>query len=173
MSTRDFWSATAERAIRVEEADLPGVGVRLDFLTHRRRRVGVIRHRSGRRDLLVYDAGDPDACSATVPLTSDEADTLAELLGAPLVVERLAALHEQVAGLISEQVTIDKGSPFAGRTLGETRARTRTGASIVAVLRDSQVIASPGPDFRFEPGDSVVVVGTREGIEGVEQILAG
>jgi TrkA domain protein len=42
----------------------------------------------------------------------------------------------------------------------------------VAVLRDGQVIASPGPEFVFQAGDVVVVVGTRQGLDGVSRILA-
>ncbi len=44
---------------------------------------------------------------------------------------------------------------------------------MVAVLRGQRMIASPGPDFKFEPDDVVVVVGTREGIEAVARILEG
>ncbi len=44
-------------------------------------------HRTGRRDLVVYDTRDPDACSEVVKLATDEADALAELLGAPRIVE--------------------------------------------------------------------------------------
>ena len=72
----------------------------------------------------------------------------------------------------AEQVAISAGSPFVGRRLGDTRTRTLTGASIVAVLRDREVIASPGPSFVFEVGDVVVVVGTRKGLDGVTNILA-
>src|SRR5664279_3055794 len=43
---------------------------------------------------------DPDAASAVVRLSGEEADTLAELLGAPWVVDRIARLHDQVEGLI-------------------------------------------------------------------------
>lgn len=159
-------------AVEVEEVELPGIGVRFDFVTQRGRRVGVVAHRSGRRDLLVYDPGDPDACRESVTLANEEADALAEVLGAPRIVERLAALHEQMGGLLSEQVTVAPGSPYDGRTLGDTRARTRTGASIVAVLRGTEMIASPGPDFMFKGGDRVVVVGTRDGVEGVSDILS-
>jgi TrkA domain protein len=173
MSTPGNRAEESMGAIRVDEVALPGIGVRHDFLTHKGQRVGVISHRSGRRDLLVYDARDVDSCSETVPLTTDEADVLAELLGAPRIVERLSALHEQVAGLLSEQLPIAAESPYAGRTLGDTQARTRTGASVVAVLRRGEVFPSPTPDFTFEVGDGVVVVGTREGVEAVAQILAG
>src|SRR5690348_17050921 len=63
---------TSMEEIRVEEAELPGIGVRHDFLTHKGRRVGVIAHRSGTRDLLVYDSRDPDSCSETLALTHEE-----------------------------------------------------------------------------------------------------
>jgi TrkA domain protein len=86
---------------------------------------------------------------------------------------QLAGLRQQAAGLLTEQIAIPAGSMFVGRRLGDTRARTRTGASIVAVLRDRDVIASPGPSFQFEAGDVVVVVGTRQGLDGVGAILAG
>jgi TrkA domain protein len=162
-----------EAAIRIEEADLPGIGKRLDFLTEHGRRVGVVRHRSGRRDLVVYDARDPDSCSETVTLNTNEADALAELLGAPRIVERLTRLHEQVAGIVSEQFTLRASSPYVGRVLADTKARTRTGASIVAVLRGDSVVPSPTPDFLFEAGDRVVVVGTAAGLEAVGQLLAG
>ena len=63
-------------------------------------------------------------------------------------------------------------SPFVGRPLGDTRARTRTSASIVAILRAAKVIPSPGPDFRFESGDVIVAVGTRKGLDALTRILA-
>ncbi len=160
-----------EGGLRVDEVRLPGIGLRHDFQTHGGRRIGVVSHRTGQRDLLVYDRHDPDRCSESIPLRSEEADALAEILGAPRIVERLAALHEQVAGLASEEIGVAAGSPYDNRTLGDTQARTRTGASIVAVLRDEQVLPSPGPDFRFQGGDRVVVVGTREGIEAVGRIF--
>lgn len=158
---------------RVEETPLPGIGVRHDLVTAAGRRVGVVLHRNGRRELVVYDARDPDAGIAQVRLTPEEADALAEILGAPRVIERLAALHRQVEGLVSEEIRVRPGSAFDGRPLGDTRARTRTGASIVAVIRGGEVVASPGPDFRFAGGDVVVVVGTAEGTSAVADIIGG
>ncbi|NEA26687.1 cation:proton antiporter regulatory subunit [Actinomadura bangladeshensis] len=140
--------------------------------TGRGRQLGVISHRTGRRDLVIYDKEDPDSCIATVALTAEEANAIAELLGTGRIVEHLAELHRQVEGLITEQYPIAAGSPYDGRPLGDTRARTRTGASIVAVVREGQVLASPRPDFTFTAGDIVVVVGTGEGTSAVAQILA-
>jgi TrkA domain protein len=173
MAHHDEDSDDATHPVELEEVRLPGIGVRDDFLTREGRRVGVVAHRSGRRDLVIYDRDDPDACSETVPLTTEEADALAELLGASRVVERLATIREQAAGLVTAQLPVTPESPFVGRTLGETEARSRTGASVVGVLRGGGAIPSPGPDFRFEAGDVVLVVGTRAGVDGVAQILAG
>jgi len=156
----------------VEQTALPGIGVRHDVITGSGRRVGVVTHRSGRRDLVLYDPDDPDSRLASIPLTDDEAEALADILGASLMLGHLAGLRQQAAGLFTEQITIPAGTKYVGRKLGDTRIRTRTGASIVAVLRDGQVIPSPDPSFRFAAGDVVVVVGTRDALEEVTRILA-
>jgi K+:H+ antiporter subunit KhtT len=165
-------SVTAVR-VRVEQTALPGIGVRHDMVTTSGRRLGVVTHRNGRRDLVLYDEDDPDASVADIPLTDDEADALADILGASLMLGQLSGLRQQAAGLLTEQISIPAGSPYVGRKLGDTKARTRTSASIVAVLREREVIASPDPTFRFGAGDVVVVVGTRKGLDGVSAILAG
>jgi TrkA domain protein len=156
----------------VEQTALPGLGVRHDLVTEAGRRVGVVTHRNGRRDLVLYDREDPDACVASIPLTDDEAEALADFLGASLMLGQLAGLRQQAAGLLTEQVPIQPSSPYVGRRLGDTRIRTRTSASVVAVLRDREVIPSPGPEFVFAAGDVVVVVGTRDALDAVMRILA-
>jgi TrkA domain protein len=160
-------------AIRVERTALPGIGVRHDILTSAGRRVGVISRRSGQRDLVIADLDDPDASTAQVPLTDDEADAMAELLGSSAILSRLTRLTDEVNAIFTEQVSLGLDSPYAGRKLGETRARTRTKASIVAVIRGQSVHASPGPDFVFEDGDIVVAVGTRTGLDRLTAILSG
>jgi TrkA domain protein len=159
--------------LEFERSALPGIGLLHVYTTRRGRRIGVISHRTGRRDLVIYDPDDPDTSRETVALDIEEADALAELLAASRIVERLADLEEQVEGLVSERIPITSGSPYDGRPLGDTQARTRTGASIVAVVRDRDVIASPRPDFVFVAGDVVVVVGTAEGTAAVADIFAG
>ncbi|CAO5180423.1 K+:H+ antiporter subunit KhtT [Frankia sp. AiPs1] len=155
----------------IEETPLPGIGLRHDFQTRGGRRVGVVSHHHGRREIVLYDAEDSDAVGECVTLTAEESDVLSELLGAPHFVEKLANISKVFAGLVGEQITITAGSPYAGRPLGDTQARTRTGASIVAVVRDHVVHASPRPDFRFEAGDIVVVVGTPENTASVATLL--
>ena len=156
----------------IEETRLPGVGLRHDLVTRDGGRLGVVSSRNGERQLVIYDPEDPDAAKASVALSADEGEVVAELLGAPKIVERLARLNEQLDVLTSVDLPLSPGSPYVGRTLGDTRTRTRTGASVVAVVRDTELHASPAPDFRFASGDHVVVVGTNKGVAQVERLLA-
>jgi TrkA domain protein len=154
----------------IHETALPGVGLRHDFTTRTGRQLGVITHRTGRRDLLVYDREDPDACREVVELTDEEAEALGELLGADRVVEHLADL-QRIEGLAIDWLAVRPGSPYAGRTIADTQARSRTGVSIVAVLRDRSAIPAPTPDVRLETGDTLVVVGTTDGISALTDLL--
>ncbi|MBD0422715.1 cation:proton antiporter regulatory subunit [Streptomyces sp. TRM S81-3] len=155
----------------VNEVLLPGVGMRYEFVNHEGDRMGVVARRSGDFELMVYESVDPDEARLVFRLTGEEADALAEILGAPRIAERFADLAKEVPGLSAGQVEVRAGGPFVDRPLGETRARTRTGASIVAVVRGGEVIASPGPGQVLSAGDVLVVIGTHDGIAAVEQII--
>jgi len=159
--------------VDVNEVLLPGVGLRYEFATAAGPRVGIIARRDGGFEIVGYDRRDPDRSVTLFKLTAEEADAVAEILGAPRIAERFADLTREVPGLSAGQVEVDEGSPYAGRLLGDTRARTLTGASIVAIVRGDEVIASPAPSDVLAAGDVLVVIGTPEGIAGVERILRG
>jgi CPA2 family monovalent cation:H+ antiporter-2 len=74
----------------------------------------------------------------------------------------LAQLQRATRQIETEWVRLPEKSPLAGRTIGELQVRTKSGASVVAIVRDDRVIANPGPDARFEPDDLVGVLGTPE-----------
>ncbi len=162
---------TGSTGVQIDKTALPGIGLRYEFETEEGRRVAVISYRGGRRELAVYDTDDPDACREVLALTDQEGDALAELLGAPRIVEKLADMQRDLDGLETVQMVLLPGSKYDGKSLGETQARTRTGASIVAVVREGEVIASPRPDFVFKGEDLVVVVGTETATAGVARIL--
>jgi TrkA domain protein len=155
----------------VKEVLLPGVGLRYEFTNRDGDPVGVIVKRTGAVEIVTYAAADPDHAQHVLRLTADEAEALAQILGAPRIIERFADLTREVPGLKAAQIAIRADSPYAGRPLGETRARTRTGASIVSIVRDEDVIVSPGPADVLQADDVLVVIGTDEGIAGVEKIL--
>jgi len=156
---------------RIEESALPGVGVRYEFNTDDGRRIGVVHHRTGRRELFVCEPDDTDAAVVNMSLSDEESHALSEALGGSTVVANLANLQQQVEGLAIDWLSIAPESPYAGKTIADARIRTRSGVSVVAVLRSGETFPSPDPSFAIEPGDTLVVVGTPNGIQQTQEIL--
>ena len=157
----------------VIEVLLPGVGLRYEFTTASGTRLGVIARRDGSFELVRYSVEDPDTSIPLVSLTRQEAGAVADIFGAPRISERFADLTREIPGLGAATIQVPHSSRFDGQTLGDTKARTQTGASIVAIVRGEKVIASPTPTDVLFGGDSLVVVGTDAGIEGVRELVSG
>ena len=155
----------------VEQSRLPGVGVRHDFSTHSGQRIGVIAHRVGHRELIIYADDDPDSVSETVRLEDDDSQTLAELLGASKVTQSTDAIRQSIEGLALDWLPIADSWWACGHTIADSQLRRQTGVSIVAIIRDDQTIPSPEPDQQLLSGDTVVVVGTPEGIRRATDLL--
>ena len=158
----------------IHEVKLPGVGVRYEFETAEGKRIGVISHRTGLREIYVSRVDDPDEFKRVLGLSADDARTLAELLGATRVAQQLAELQQRIEGLVIDWLPIREDSAYAGRTIGDARVRTRTGVSVVAIVRGEDAVPAPGPGERLQSGDYLVVVGTARGVEqAVELLRAG
>ncbi|TGA95957.1 potassium transporter TrkA [Streptomyces sp. MZ04] len=153
----------------MSQTPLPGIGIRYDLTTREQRQISVVAHRDGARTLSAYRADDPDACALSLRLSSGEAAALIDALMPSHHSPNL--LHTTDLGLVAERIEVSGTSHWNGRVLGETQMRTETGASIVAVLRRAEAIPSPAPDFRLAGGDTLIVIGTREGVESAAAIL--
>ncbi|WP_026248595.1 cation:proton antiporter regulatory subunit [Streptomyces sp. LaPpAH-108] len=156
-------------AARTSRTPLPGIGVRYDLTTKEQRRLSVVAHRDGSRTLSAYREDDPDTCALSVQLTGAEAEAVAGALKPTHHSPNLLSTTE--LGLVAERISLSSLSHWNGRLLGETRMRTETGVSIVAVLRRADAIPSPGPGFRLAGGDTLIVIGTREGVDAAAAIL--
>jgi voltage-gated potassium channel len=72
-----------------------------------------------------------------------------------------------------EEIEILESSGQSGRTIGDLRVHSVTGAYIVALRKgDGSFDTTPGPLAMLERGDVVVAVGTAEELRAVEQIFA-
>lgn len=155
----------------IHEVKLPGVGVRYEFETTEGKRIGVISHRTGLREIYVARADDPDEFERVLGLSPDDARTLAELLGATRVAEQLADLQQRIEGLVIDWLPIRGDSAYEGRSIGDARIRTRTGVSVVAIVRGEDAVPAPGPEEELHSGDYLVVVGTARGVEQAVELL--
>jgi len=71
-------------------------------------------------------------------------------------VQSLPGLRDWPAVL--EEVSLQPGSVFSGRTLRELDLRRELGVSVLAVSRAGKVHFNPGPDFQMYPGDRIVLL---------------
>lgn len=155
----------------IDETRLPGIGTRVEFVTDEGRRMGVVQHHGGRREVFVCPPADPDAVQVSIRLSEDDAHSLVEALGLVSVAEDTGDRTYEVEGLVFEWLDVIAGSPAVGQSIGQQRVRTRTGASIVAVMRTSGSVPAPEPSFVIEEGDTLVVAGTAAGVESVRTLL--
>jgi TrkA domain protein len=158
--------------VRVERVDLPGIGFRDDVITASGARLGVLTYRDGKREVAIFEADDPDSTAASLTVTPQEASALAELLGQAKLLDSLSKISDTVTGIFTEHLSIPADSKYIGGELGDTHARTETGVSIVAIVRGTEVIASPKPNNDLLNGDILVAVGTRPGLDALAEILS-
>lgn len=74
----------------------------------------------------------------------------------------LAGLRSAAGMMETDWVELPPDAPLCGRTLGDLRVRTETGASIVAVVSGEEVITNPGPEREISAGDTLGVLGTAD-----------
>lgn len=68
-------------------------------------------------------------------------------------------------------ISIPDESAFIGRTIQEMGVRVRTGASIIGIVQDKQVIPNPDIHYRFAKGDLLAVMGKLEQIDSVKALI--
>lgn len=155
----------------IQETPLPGVGMRYSFTSSEGRRLTVLHHRSGRKEVFVESPGDPDASRPVLDLDEREGRILGELLGGSRVVPEVQRLQQTIGGMAIDWLTVDAAAPAAGRTIGELAVRRSFGVTIVSVLRGDEQLANPGPELRLEAGDIAVVIGTADACRQVRHLF--
>lgn len=84
-------------------------------------------------------------------------------------------LHELINAMANIEVIwlrLPTGNPLVGQTLAEANLRARTGASVVAIIRNKQAMANPKSHTIFEAEDRIGFIGDKEQIEAAERLLS-
>jgi len=63
-----------------------------------------------------------------------------------------------------EVLTVSEDSPVSNRSIADLMFRKKTGATIIAIERDKEMLTSPDPDFILMAGDIVFITGKKEAI---------
>ncbi|SFR32693.1 cation:proton antiporter regulatory subunit [Halogeometricum limi] len=158
----------------VYESDLPGVGKKHEVDLGDGSRLVIVTHNSGKRE--VFRRADADSDSEKLFELSDklarQVGTLLE--GAyfqPVQTDSIETLLGENTML--EWVEVGANSPVAGKTLAESDLRQATGASVIAIERDDEVIPSPGGNATIEAGDTLVVVGSSDACRDALSTIRG
>lgn len=96
---------------------------------------------------------------------------MAAMVLQPVVTEYLDVVTRgEAVQLKLEEILLGEGDPYAGRSIGESRIRTETGAFVLAVHHPGGAVdANPAPDLVLGTGDRLVAIGTEEQLA----VLAG
>ena len=86
--------------------------------------------------------------------------------------EALHALVDAGRNLDITWVRLAEDGPAAGRTLAEVDLRARTGASVVALYRDGELVPSPTPAFKLAAGDRLGLIGDPAHVEAAEALVS-
>lgn len=146
----------------MNEQDLPGIGRRFEIAVGRGRRLVLVVHHSGRRDIYLVGKQDEDPLWS-LELTDDQARRAGAILGGayfkPAVVEEI---EDIVGEFVVDWITLSEGDICVGQTLRQLRVRQQTGMSVIAIVRGKTTITGPDPDEVLKIGDKIVVVGRHE-----------
>lgn len=156
---------------KVRESTLPGVGKKYVLELDSGGHVAIVVRPDGERQLYHFLPGE-DRPVDVARFSREEAQQVANLMGSALVAPPdLGKLELALGGLDIEWVELQESSPYAGATLSSTGLRERTGASMIAVMRNSQAIPNPPPDFVLNAGDTAVLIGSPAQCEAARMAL--
>lgn len=93
------------------------------------------------------------------------------LRSASLPATAVSDVKKAIEGADTESIELTADSPIVGKNLGEIDLRGETGATVIAVIRDGNVKVSPGANYTFEAGDTVVLLGSPKKLERAIGIL--
>jgi CPA2 family monovalent cation:H+ antiporter-2 len=110
------------------------------------RTVGQVRDHA-ERTLRAVLAPEPDESPAAAPAREE--------------IVRLAA-RKYPFQMTIEEVVLPLTSTAANRSLEELEIRARTGATVAEIVRDTESLVNPSPSTVLEPGDVLLVMGSRE-----------
>jgi len=83
-------------------------------------------------------------------------------------------LHDLLDAVNSIEIKwfhLPEGNPLVGQSLADANLRSRTGASVVAILRQGQLMANPKSMTVFQSGDRIGLIGDKEEVGAAEKVL--
>jgi CPA2 family monovalent cation:H+ antiporter-2 len=93
------------------------------------------------------------------------------LRGLRLKGKQLDELNQFLVGITADIYMILDHSPALGKSFEELELHTRSGSTIIAVVREGKFYYRLDGDFRFQAGDMLVLLGSHKALDDAAQIL--
>lgn len=155
----------------VRESDLIGIGKKYQIETQAGDNMVVVIHDDGRRELYRYDDEENES-KCVMTLSDEESRQVAGIIGGlSYKPKALETIEVALDDLIIEWYKVEGTASSLGKTIGELEIRQRTGASIIAAIKDGDSIINPGPDYAITPQTTLVVAGKRSHIKLLREVL--
>lgn len=157
----------------IYEADVPGVGKKFEVELDGDRRLIVLIHHDGKREVYLRPGENEDG-EKLFSLSGRLARQVGSILeGAYFQPVDTEDVQVPLGEALIEWVNVRPPSSLVGRTLEEASIRQRTGASVIAIQRGDETIPNPDPDDTIQSGDILISIGTRNELAALSDLVAG
>lgn len=155
----------------VRESDLIGIGKKYQIDTDAGDHMVVVIHDDGRRELYRYDEEEHES-RCVMTLSDEESRQVAGIIGGlSYKPKALDTIEVALDDLMIEWIKVERNDASHGKTIGELEVRKRTGATIIAAIRDGDSTINPGPEYMISQGVTLVVAGKRNHLRLLKEIL--
>lgn len=93
------------------------------------------------------------------------------LRGLRLEGTRLDEMNRFLIGATTDIISVLEDSPLVGQSLRQIDLRKRTGATVIAAVRDGKPASNVGPDFVLQADDLLVVLGDHKALDDAARLI--
>jgi CPA2 family monovalent cation:H+ antiporter-2 len=81
-------------------------------------------------------------------------------------------IDELLSARLTDTFYINEENKFAGKTIGELNLRSKTDATIIAIVRRGTAITTPTAKDILQTGDTIVITGTHKAVDDAFDLLS-
>lgn len=149
-----------------KESDLPGIGKKFTVKTSYDQTLRIILHLTGKREIFIYGNEDDEDAIYDLELGDEDANLIGSILMGTYFKPEQEKKREFILSKLSiEWVEVPKNNQLANCSILDNQIRKKTGVTIIAIIRNKEIILNPDPNEIIREGDTLVIVGTSEKTE--------
>lgn len=149
---------------------LPGIGTKYEISTDKGDTVAIFFMKNG--NIQMYNLPKNAAAPCVAELSASEARRLGNILSGAIMEADRESVEIAFSALSDLRISVHAymvPKTMTGQTIEGLSIRAKTGATIIAISRGAQNVINPAPNFVFEPGDAMVIIGESDQLKTFER----